>query len=252
MAYAPRLAVTMMTGLLGLALPAPEARAASLSVNPTKIQLSRQLTSTLLTLKNEGDSAIRIQVSSHAWDQGLNGEMELQPTTDIVFFPSLLTLEPGETRRVRVARAKAITAREQTYRIFVEELPSGEGEQPSAVRIFTRIGIPVFLQPDRPESRPALSELAVADGTLLFRLTNAGTKHYVPTSVVVRGVAAGGEAALQRELNSWYVLAGGARQFTVPFDSPDCSRIRSLIVEAQVDELVLKEQLATPRGTCRP
>jgi fimbrial chaperone protein len=255
MAHAPRLAATMMTGLLGLAWPAPEARAASLSVNPTKIQLSKQLPSTVLTLRNEGTTPTRLQITAHAWDQSLNGDMELGPTTDIVFFPSLLVLEPGQSRAIRIGTATPFTPSERSYRIFVEELPPAatpEGEQPSAVRMYTRIGIPVFLQPERPEPRPGLAGVGVADGAVVFRLTNAGTMHFVPKSVVVRAVAAPGEPPIQRELNSWYILAGGARQFSVPFESPDCSRIRSLTVEAQVDELVLKEQLATPQGTCRP
>ena len=254
MAHLPRLAVTMMAGLLGLAWPAPEARAASLSVNPTKIQLSRQLPRALLTLRNEGTSPTRIQITAHAWAQSLEGEMELQPTTDIVFFPSLLVLEPGQSRAIRVGTTTPFSASERSYRIFVEELPpaSSEGQQASAVRMYTRLGIPVFLQPERPEPRPALAGLALAEGALMFRLTNAGTKHFVPASVVVRGVAASGERAIETTLTGWYVLAGGARQFTVPFESPDCGRIRFLIVEAQVDEVMLKEELATPQGTCRP
>ncbi|HXE80606.1 MAG TPA: fimbria/pilus periplasmic chaperone [Vicinamibacterales bacterium] len=254
MAHAPRLAVTMLTGLLGLASPAPEARAASLSVNPTKVQLSKQQPSMLLTLRNEGTTATRLQVTAHKWNQSLTGEMELQPTTDLVFFPSLMVLEPGQSRSVRIGTTTPFTASERSYRIFVEELPPPDNKsgQASAVRMYTRLGIPVFLQPDHAEPRPGLAGVAVADGALTFRITNAGTQHFVPTSVVVRGLAGNGEPALEERLNSWYVLAGGAREFTVPLDSPECSRIRSLVVEAQVDERVLREQLATPHGTCRP
>lgn len=255
MAHTPRLAVmTVITGLLGLAAPPPEARAASLSVNPTKIQLSRQLPSTLLTLRNEGASATRIQITAHQWDQTLGGEMMLKPTTDLVFFPSLLVLEPGQSRAIRIGTTTPFTASERSYRIFVEELPppAAGAEEQSAVRMYTRLGIPVFLQPDRAAPRPALSGLSLDSGTFTFRLANAGTGHFVPDSVVVRAVDANGEPALERKLTGWYVLAGGARQFTVPFETPECSRIRSLIVEAQVNEVVLKEQLATPQGTCRP
>lgn len=254
MACTPRLTVTMMAGLLGLAFPAPEARAASLSVNPTKIQLTREAPRALLNLKNEGTAPTRIQITAHAWNQGLDGQMELRPTTDLVFFPSLLVLEPGQSRAIRIGTTMRFAASERSYRIFVEELPpsASEGQQASAVRMYTRLGIPVFLRPERPEPRPALGGLSLDEGAFTFRLANAGTGHFVPNSVVVRGVTASGEPALERKLTGWYVLAGGAREFRVPFDSPECSRIRSLVVEAQVDQLVLKEQLATPQGTCRP
>ena len=46
------------------------------------------------------------------------GEMALQPTTDIVFFPALFTLTPAEERSIRVGSRVTSTADvEQTYRI---------------------------------------------------------------------------------------------------------------------------------------
>jgi fimbrial chaperone protein len=59
----------------------------------------------------------RISVSVFAWGQGPSGEMQLEPTDDIVFFPTLLTLKPKETRRVRVGSATTQDVREKTYRM---------------------------------------------------------------------------------------------------------------------------------------
>jgi fimbrial chaperone protein len=254
MANTPRLIATVIAGLVGLVLTAPEARAASLSVNPTQIRLSRQSPSALLTIKNEGTSATRVHVTVHAWDQRLDGQMDLKPTTDIVFFPSMVTLTPGQGRTIRIGTTAAFTATERSYRIFIEELPTPaeEGVQGSAVRMYTRLGIPIFLEPSDAKPLPRLGAAKLGDGELHFRLENSGTSHFVPESVVVKGYGARGEVILNRKLTGWYVLAGGARQFDVSFDSPDCGRLRSLAIEAQVGETVLKEQLATPRGTCRP
>ena len=254
MAHTPRLIATVVAGLVGLGVPAPEARAASLSVNPTQIRLSTRTPSSLLTLRNEGTSATRVQVSAHAWTQRLTGEMDLKPTTDIVFFPSLLTLEPGQARTIRIGTTAAFAATEQSYRIFIEELPSPNvgGTEASAVRMYTRLGIPIFLEPPVAKVQPGLAKVALDAGTLSFQLANTGTTHFVPDSVVVKGFGARGEAAFDRKLTGWYVLAGSARQFTVAFDSPECSRLRSLVIEARVGDAVMKEQIDTPRGTCRP
>ena len=78
------------------------ARAASFSVDPTLIQLSPRAPSTLLVVRNESTSAVRLQLSAFSWAQSVEGEMQLQPTEDIVFFPALFTLEPGQERKVRV------------------------------------------------------------------------------------------------------------------------------------------------------
>src|SRR5918993_1012440 len=107
MAQMPRLIATVIAGLAGLILSASEARAASLSVNPTQIRLSRQSPSALLTIKNEGSSPTRVQIAVHAWDQRLDGQMDLKPTTDIVFFPSMLTLNPGQGRTIRIGTTAA-------------------------------------------------------------------------------------------------------------------------------------------------
>jgi fimbrial chaperone protein len=253
MAHTPRLIATAVAGLVGLVLPAPEARAASLSVNPTQIRLSRQSRSALLTIKNEGSTATRVQITVHAWAQRLDGQMDLKPTTDIVFFPSMLTLNPGQGRTIRIGTTAAFTGTEQSYRIFIEELPTPQtGTEGSAVRMYTRLGIPIFLSPPDEKPVPALAAATLESGTLNFRLENSGTAHFVPDSVVVKGYGARGEVILNHKLTGWYVLAGGARAFDVSFESPDCSRLRTLAIEAQVGETLLKEQLATPRGTCRP
>ena len=254
MAHSPRLIATVAAGLVGLVLPASEARAASLSVNPTQIRLSAQSPSALLTIKNEGRSATRVQVTVHDWTQRLDGEMDLKPTTDVVFFPSMLTLEPGQARTIRVGTTAAIAATERSYRIFIEEIPTPAAleTQGSTVRMYTRLGIPIFLSPRDAKARPGLTAMKLEAGTLNFRLENTGTSHFVPDSVVVRGYGARGEAAFNRQLTAWYVLAGSARQFTVPFDSTNCGHLRSLVVEATVGDAVIKEELATPRGTCRP
>src|SRR4029453_2560001 len=96
--------------------------ASSFSVNPTQIYLTSKSKSAILTLRNESDETLRFQLTVFAWDQSAQGEMKLQPTSDIVFFPTLLTLGPKESRNVRVGAATPFDAVEKTYRIFVEEL----------------------------------------------------------------------------------------------------------------------------------
>src|SRR5688572_25193200 len=123
-----------------------EAAAASFTVDPTQIYLSGRSSSVLLTLHNESKDTLRFQLSVFAWAQSASGEMRLEPTQDIVFFPSLLTLKPDETRRVRVGSTAAFEAREKTYRIFVEELPPVDrAGNRGGVRVLTKMGIPIFM-----------------------------------------------------------------------------------------------------------
>lgn len=224
------------------------ADAATFTVDPTQIHLSARTSSVLLTLRNDSQETLRFELSAFAWNQSPSGEMQLEPTEDVVFFPALLTLEPGESRRVRVGTATAIADREKTYRIFVEELPP-LNRTTGGVRVLTKMGIPIFLRPAREASSATLSGLRHQNGTLHFTLSNDGTVHFVPQEIRVRGFA-GTTTAVDNRLDGWYVLAGGRREFEMAFPAPDCSRVTSVLVDVQFGADLLQERLQTPNGVC--
>jgi len=226
---------------------APPASAASFTVDPTQIFLSGRTNSVLLTLRNASTETLRFQLSVFTWAQSPSGQMQLEPTEDIVFFPSLLTLKPTETRRVRVGSATTLDVREKTYRIFVEELPPVE--KAAGVRVLTKMGIPIFVRPAKEVAAAALSDLRQQNGSLRFTLANAGTVHLVPQSIKVRGLA-GTTTAFERELEGWYVLAGGRREFEMAFPKTECAQVTSIIVDVQFASGKVQERLQTPNGAC--
>ena len=235
-----------------LATP-PSLVAATYTVNPTRVYLSARTTSALMTLKNESPSPLRMQLRARRWDQSRTGEMQLAPTEDLIVFPSLLTLAPGEERKVRVATSLPFGQVEKSYRLYVEELPAvAEDKEGASVRILTRMGIPVFLQPARPSATAVLQGLGLKDGRLGFELANTGNSHYIPESIVVRGFTASGQPVAEWPVSGWYVLAGGTREFAVALARPACETVRSLLVEITIGQTVLKSPLTTPGGACSP
>ena len=109
--------------LLSLQLAQPRmAHSGTFQVNPIRITLSRQSSSSLLSVRNDSTEKIRFQIGVFAWDQNPKGEMVLNPTEDLIFYPTLLALEPGDERRIRIGTNDPIVASEKSYRIFVEEL----------------------------------------------------------------------------------------------------------------------------------
>ena len=242
----------LLTSVLST-LPAPVA-AATYTVNPTRVYLSARTTSALMTLKNESGTPLRMQLRAQRWDQSRSGEMQLAPTDDLIVFPTLLTLAPGEERKVRVATTATFGQVERSYRLYVEELPSTAAETPdgASVRILTRMGIPVFLQPARPTATAVLRGLGMSDGALAFELANSGNTHYIPESIVVRGFTAAGQPVGEWPLSGWYVLAGGVREFSLKVERPACDKVRSLLVEVTIGQTRLKGPLTTPGGACAP
>jgi fimbrial chaperone protein len=232
-------------------LAATPASAATFSVNPTQIFLAGRTTSSLLTLRNDSTEMLRFQLTAFAWNQSAAGEIELAATQDVVFFPALLTMKPGEERRIRVGSTVAPGAVEKTYRIFVEELPpAGETAAGSAVRVLTKMGIPIFVRPAKESATAALSDLGVRDGAVHFTVRNTGTVHFVPQAITVRGMGADGRAVFEQQLASWYVLSGGRRDFDVAVAAADCLRASSVVIEVGLGSSALKESLQTPGGAC--
>ena len=223
--------------VLGLVLQAGNVSASAFKVTPVRVTFSGP-SSTLLTLKNESDQPLRFQITSFAWQQSPTGEVKLDPSEDIVFFPALLTLGPNEERKVRVASTVGADQVEKTYRIFFEELP--DMEKPAAtsgaqVKILTKMGIPIFVTPAKGYAQAAVENLTLKNGAMSFDVRNTGTVHFALQKVRVRGLAADGQAAFERELDGWYVLAGSPRTYQVDVPADACSKIAKVSVEATTD-----------------
>lgn len=245
----PRFLAVVLSTAWALAGPSmPTAAAATFTVEPTQIFFAGRTNSVLVTLRNESTENLRFELSAFAWSQSPTGEMQLEPTEDIVFFPSLLTLAPGESRKVRVGSATSLEAREKTYRIFVEELPPLE-RSTNGIRVLTRMGIPIFLRPAKELASATVSGLGLQGRTLRFTVANDGSVHFVPKDIRVRGLA-GSSTAFEQELEGWYVLAGGRRDFELALPDADCAQITSLLVDVQLGTESLQERLQTPNGVC--
>jgi fimbrial chaperone protein len=229
------------------------ARAAAFSVNPTQIHLSSTTTSRLLTLRNESGEVIRFQLSAFRWAQDPDGQMQLTPTTDVVFYPELLMLAPGEERRVRIGVTARPGAVEQTYRVFVQELPPLEGSaQAGGVAVLTRMGIPIFVEPPKRAAQAQLRDAALEGRRLSFAIANSGTVHFVPERIQVRGLDAAGAVGFEHALNGWYILAGGYQRFQVELPAELCPSIASLAIEARIGNATLSERISKPAAACSP
>lgn len=230
--------------LLQSALLAAGTSGGRFSVNPTLVVFSRQTTSVLVSLANESPDEMRFQLSAFAWDQAPDGEMRLAPTEDIVFFPQMLVLAPGESRNVRVGTLAGPDASERSYRLFVEQLPPSEAvRKPGVVQVLTRVGIPIFVAPPAAVQSAELRGLSRERGSLSFTLANTGNVHLAPEEVTVRALARDGTVLGERTLSAWYVLAGGTRSFATDLPGLTSPQAAEVLVETRVGERVVSGRL---------
>ena len=221
----------------GLLLQAGTASGSAFKVTPVRVTFNRP-SSTLLTLKNDSDEVLRFQITAYTWSQDAKGGIQLGPTEDVTFFPTLLTLKAGEERKVRVATTVTAKDVEKTYRIFFEELPPLETPKEKAgaqIRILTRMGIPIFVEPEKGYAEARVENAKVQGGHLMFEVRNSGNMHFAVRSVKVHGVSSTGEALLEREVEGWYVLPGTPRSYDLEIPAGVCSKLKTVSLEVQTD-----------------
>jgi fimbrial chaperone protein len=258
-----RVAVLLAVAPIVGVAASPRVHAASFNVKPTQIHLSTKVKSGMLGVRNESGVTTRFQLSVFTWSQSAKGEMQLAPTQDIVFFPSMLSLGPGEERQVRIGTTVPAGSTERTYRIFVEELPAAVKAKDAAtgktqVQVLTRMGVPIFIEP-AAATAGADSTLAVRiepknvrGEKVTFEVKNTSNVHFTIRHARVLGRGAAKENLFERSVDGWYVLAGGSRVFEVEPPKGICAKTKELSFEVETDKTKLATQLDTRSGICGP
>jgi fimbrial chaperone protein len=209
----------------------------------------------MLTVVNESPETLRFQVSAFAWSQGPKGEIQLAPTSDVTFFPSLLSIEAGKEAKVRVGLLVAAGPVERTYRIFFEELkPAEKPDQPpgSQVRVLTKMGIPIFVEPVKESWGGKLEGLGVAARKLRFAVRNTGNVHFSLLTVHVVGSDKAGAKLLDQQVEGWYVLPGGVREYEIDLSQAECAALRVVAIEAKTDKGMLTARGDVSGDGCPP
>jgi fimbrial chaperone protein len=232
---------------------AAQARAAGLQVVPVLVDLAAGEPRAFVVIRNLGDSPLRLDLKVSAWEQTRDGQMRLAPAPEFVVFPPILDVAPRAERKVRLSTSAPFGAKEQAYRLFIQELPAAE--QPAAkvgVRLLTRIGIPVFLASTKSELKAEIADAAVTGGHVKFVLKNTGTTRLSPGEIRIEGRLGDDRPAFSEKVDSWYVLAGGERAFDFTIPASECSRVSRIVIEAPLGDGKVSARVETPGGACGP
>jgi fimbrial chaperone protein len=251
-----RTPIQIACALFGAMLWAGSVSAAGLQVTPVLIELTTAQKNAIISLRNDGATPTRYQANVVSWSQDESGQMKFAPTRDLVLFPLLLTLQPGEQRNLRVGTTPdKFGTLEKSYRVFIEELPPAEraGDR-AAVQVLTRLGIPVFLEPGSAVASTRIETSPIEAGKLQFRLRNLGNVRIRPTEVVAEALGADGKASGFRERwDGWYVLPAGDRVYRWTLPKEGCAQLRTVRIEARFEQgEPVRATLDVPRGSCPP
>lgn len=236
-----------LASILALAA-ASTAGAGELEIAPVLVELGPAARTALVTVRNAGSATARYQVKGFEWAQGADGQMILSPAAELVLFPPLVELQPGESRSVRIGTSAPQGERERSWRVFVEEMPRADEAGASRVQVLTRVGIPVFLAPRARDSRGEVVLLARDGRSVRFAIRNPGTVRLRPQQVRFTLTAPDGKVAFEKALDAWYVLAGGERVYDVEVPAEACARAEEVAVVAILEAGTLE---ARTTGSCR-
>ncbi len=234
---------------------APAALAGDFTVNPIRLELGANARSGVISVRNEGTTRLGFQVQGMEWTQDAEGKDQYADSRDLIFFPKLMALEPGEESLVRVGVKNAVVPIEKTYRLFIQELPGPPQEKPAEgksarVGVLIRFGAPIFLAPLKAEDSAEITALEMVKGTLSLKVRNTGNRHQVIEGIHLRGMDAGGTEIFSLTLADRYLLAGAAKSYSTTIATDLCSKIAGLTVELKTDKFGLKRKLDVTRAMC--
>ena len=203
-----------------LLLSCSGAMASGLQVSPISLNLQARENASGLTLSNSSDEVINAQVRVYQWSQDEKGD-QLTPSRGLLASPPMIKLNPNDKQLVRIIRAKAppqgVAAVEDSYRIFVNELPVKSATQKTGLQFSLSYSLPVFVQPvGIVKTDPQLQwsySLQPNTDQITLRVSNSGNGHakLIGLSVID---AAGNSVNIHQGLLG-YVLPGATMNWTL-------------------------------------
>ncbi len=202
------------------------ANAGPVSVSPLRLTLNPAAGIATLTVENTGTTEALVQTEVLAWQQP-GGVPLLVPTDDVIAMPPVFKLAPGAKQRLRVGMTRPFdTAREQTFRLMVTEVPTTVAV-PGSVAVAVRHSVPVFILPAVAVSANLVLRRTTTGG---LEFANTGNRHL---RVLRWRLRAGNGALLADAQGPGYLLAGATQP--VPLDSASLASGESLMLEAETD-----------------
>ncbi len=205
--------------------------AGKVGIAPIRVFLDAETRTAVVEVSNPGDSPIGMQADVMSWHQDDDGTDRYEPTTELLAFPPIFTIQPGKSQLVRIGLMTAHPAeKEQAYRLYLTELPPPVTDaQGTSLQMRLRIGLPVFSAPlSPPRLGLLLVDSQVEGDQLRVRLHNPGNTHIRVADLYVDELADKPRSNAAR-----YILPSASQEFLV--DLPAGTTVST--IQAVTDQL---------------
>ena len=186
--------------------------AGSFQVNPIRVDMSARVTAAALTIRNDGDEPVVVQLSVLAWSQEL-GEDKYGATNEALVTPPIATIAAGAQQIVRVGlRRPPDPRRELAFRLFLQEVPPPPKPDFNGLQVALRVSLPVFVAPLAPSTRQLAWAAKIGpDGAIRLTVRNTGNTHVQISDFELR--PSDDEVPIAHEAGLAYALAGESREW---------------------------------------
>ncbi len=242
----------VMTLICSFILLCPmEGMSVNFSVNPVRIFFNSENKTNVLTITNESNENVTLQIKAVTWTHDEDGKGIYSPTEDIIFFPKIVTIKADEKKIIRLGVRVPGEKQEKTYRLFLEEIPAPSTTENTAVKIIMNVGVPIFLSPVKTEAKGVIEKIDISKGDLNFVVRNDGNVHLILQSVRVTGVGASGGEVYGTEIAGGYLHHGKSRGFTIKIPEENCLNIINIDIEIKTDRLSIEEKREIAKEKCK-
>lgn len=250
-----RIARSIASGAALMVLAVVPSWGGEFAVNPIRLDLGPAAKSGAITVRNDGKAKLSFQMQGMEWTQDSAGKDQYADSRDLIFFPRIMTIEPGQEGLIRVGVRAPLVAAEKAYRLFIEELPGPPDTAPSQVssaqiNVLIRFGAPVFVAPVKPEDSAEIGTIDLAKGVLTFAVKNTGNRHHIIQGIQLTGVDALGKEIYSVTLSDRYLLAGVSKSFSTVVPQEQCIKLNGLNVALKTDKLNTTRKFDFNRAQC--
>lgn len=263
------LALGLAMGLVGAS------QAATFSVSPLKVLLSKDKQTEVLTISNEGDKPLRLESQGMHWSQGDKDRLEsegqpwhwdanektidyskwhLTDTDDLIIAPATVTVPAKGTAQLRVGTLVPPTDKEMTYRVLITEILD-KSEAPSAgssvlLRVRTQLNVPVFFDPPGILASPSLYGVSRTAKAVSIHVHNAGTRRLDAQNVTAELLDGQGKTIETLTGTTKYALQDGSMEVTLPAKPESCGKATQVRLTFSDPATTLTQPLPATAQTC--
>ncbi len=164
----------MTLGLGGL--DGGSARAGSLEIAPTTIDLPAGNGKAVFYVTNRGSEPVVVQIEGFDWHQTDTAD-QLERSETLALSPPMTRLLPEQRQTIRLSiKRSGLAKEERSFRLIVSELPDPQASPETGVTMLLQLSVPIFAAGSDPHPAQLVWEAGPGAGGLWLTVRNTGMR----------------------------------------------------------------------------